>query len=385
MHPLVTVIIPVYNRAFTIRRAIDSVLDQSYKELELIIVDDCSLDNTVQIVKSYRDKRINLICLPKNCGANTARNTGLRAAKGEYIAFQDSDDEWFKEKLEIQIEYMEKTRKKVCYCPYILIAEQQKIIVPTYAEQKELYEEKIIDVLRRGNVISTQTLVIHKEVVEKVGMFDETMKSQQDYELVIRICQKYKIAYVNQPLVNVYRLKECITNNSGVLADALGKILIKHINFVDFESIVHLYLYHCEWYDIAGANLEWIDTVCTALWGTGKIEKMKQCVKIKEYMTGWYNYFIENIIGKDFIIYGAGVYGKKVYNILKKFGAVPKCFWVTYDQREKEINGIPVLKIPDKADRKIPIVVSVRREKQGELVNNLLSRGVENYYIYPFG
>ena len=117
MHPLVTVIIPVYNRAFTIRRAIDSVLDQSYKELELIIVDDCSLDNTVQIVKSYRDKRINLICLPKNCGANTARNTGLRAAKGEYIAFQDSDDEWFKEKLEIQIEYMEKTRKKVCYCP----------------------------------------------------------------------------------------------------------------------------------------------------------------------------------------------------------------------------------------------------------------------------
>ena len=102
-------------------------------------------------------------------------------------------------------------------------------------------------------------------------------------------------------------------------------------------------------------------------------------------MTGWYNYFIENIIGKDFIIYGAGVYGKKVYNILKKFGAVPKCFWVTYDQREKEINGIPVLKIPDKADRKIPIVVSVRREKQGELVNNLLSRGVENYYIYPFG
>ena len=81
MRPLVSVIIPVYNRAATIQRAVDSVLRQSYKELEIIIVDDCSSDDTVRVVNSYQDKRIKLICLSRNSGANTARNTGIRAAK----------------------------------------------------------------------------------------------------------------------------------------------------------------------------------------------------------------------------------------------------------------------------------------------------------------
>jgi glycosyltransferase involved in cell wall biosynthesis len=385
MYPLVTVIIPVFNRASTIRRAIDSVLEQSYKDLELIVVDDCSSDNTVQIVNSYQDRRVSLICLPQNCGANTARNTGLRVAKGEYIAFQDSDDEWLKDKLEIQIDYMNKSRSKACYCPYTLFTEQEKFIIPAYADQKEIYEEKIMDTLRKESVISTQTLVIHKSIIEKVGMFDETMKRLQDYEFVIRICQKYKIAYVNQPLVNVYRMKECISNASEALADALGRILTKHTSFIDFESIIHTYLYNCEWYDSAGVNWEWIDTVCRNLGDADKTEKVEQCNKVKEYMMGWYHYFTKNIVGNEFVIYGAGAYGKKVYKILKELGAVPKNFWVTYNQQEEEIDGIPILKIPDRINRQIPVVVSVSRKKQRELVDNLISRGVENYYIYPFG
>lgn len=385
MHPLVTVIIPTYNRAATIRRAIDSVLGQSYKELELIIVDDCSSDNTVQIVHSYCDKRINLICLPQNGGANAARNMGISAAKGEYIAFQDSDDEWLKDKLAVQMDYINITGKKVCYCQHTLITETKRISIPEQTNQKEIYEEKISDVLRKRNVISTQTLVIHKEVVEKIGMFDETMKRLQDYEFVIRICQKYNIAYINQSLVNVYRMKECISNDNIALADALGKILIKHIEFMDFESVMHYYLYYCEWYDVDKINLQWIDTILNALHDTGKIEKLKQSLKMKKYMIGWYNFFVQNIIGKEFVIYGAGVYGKKTYCILKKLGAVPKSFWVTYNQQEKDIDGIPVLRIPDRLDRQVSVVISVSREKQRELVSNLNSRGIVNYYIYPFG
>jgi glycosyltransferase involved in cell wall biosynthesis len=379
------VIIPTYNRAGTIRRAIDSVLGQSYKELELIIVDDCSSDNTVQIIHSYHDKRIHLICLSENGGANVARNKGIRAAKGEYIAFQDSDDEWLEDKLAVQVDYMDRAGKKVCYCQHTLITEMERIRIPEQTDQKEIYEEKITDVLRKWNVISTQTLVIHKEVVEKIGMFDETMKRLQDYEFVIRICQKYDIAYIDRPLVNVYRMKECISNDKKALADALGRILVRHIDFMDFESVRHLYLYYCEWYDADGINMQWIDTVLGALHDAGKIEKLGQIVKMKENMAGWYDFFSKNIIGKKFVIYGAGGYGKKTYSILKKIGAVPECFWVTYNQQEKDIDGIPVLRIPDRAEARIPVVVSVSREKQGELVDNLLSRGMVNYYIYPLG
>lgn len=157
MRPLVSVIIPVYNRAATIQRAVDSVLRQSYKELEIIIVDDCSSDDTVRVVNSYQDKRIKLICLSRNSGANTARNTGIRAAKGEYIAFQDSDDEWLENKLELQMDYMFRTGKKVCYCSHILLTENEKIIIPDDNRPKEIYEEKIAAILRKENVVSTQT------------------------------------------------------------------------------------------------------------------------------------------------------------------------------------------------------------------------------------
>lgn len=384
MHPLVTVIIPTYNRAATIRRAIDSVLEQSYKNLELIIVDDCSSDDTVQIVHSYCDKRINLICLPQNGGANAARNKGINAAKGEYIAFQDSDDEWLEDKLAIQIDYMNRARKKVCYCQHTLITDTKRINIPEHTNQKEIYEEKIVDLLRKMNVISTQTLIIHKEVVEKIGMFDETLKRLQDYEFVIRICQKYDISYVDQALVNVYRLNDCISNNNWALADALKKILIKHTNFVDFESFMRCYLYYCDWYNVSGIDLQWIDTVLNALCDAGKIEQMEQGTKMKEKMLGWYDFFSKNIVGNKFVMYGAGAYGKKIYCILKKLGAVPESFWVTCkQQREDDIDGIPILKIPDRVDIQIPIVISVNKKKQSELIANLIKRGMTNYYIYP--
>ena len=101
-------------------------------------------------------------------------------------------------------------------------------------------------------------------------------------------------------------------------------------------------------------------------------------------MLCWYNYFTREIIGNEFIIYGAGVYGKKSYYILKRAGVVPRCFWVTHDQKEKEIDGIPVLRIPDKVNNKIPVIIAVNQEKQKELINNLLSREVKDFYVYPF-
>lgn len=379
-----TVIIPTYNRADTIKRSIDSVLGQSYRELELIIVDDGSSDNTVQIVNSYQDERLRLIRFSGNHGANVARNRGISAARGKYIAFQDSDDEWFKDKLEIQIKYMEEKKRKVCYCPYILVEDGVRTIVPEYAENKDIYEEKIMDVLRKKNVITTQSLIIHREVIETVGMFDETMIRLQDYEYAIRICQCYKIAYINKPLLNAYRMRECITNNKAALIDACKKILVKHINFVDSEVILRTFLHSCELYDENGIYSAHLNEILKSVQMVEKTVSTEKCIKNIEYIIYWYKFYSEKIFDKEFLIYGAGTYGKMAYNALKDIGSVPKCFWVTHKQQETDIEGIPILEIPDKLDRQMPVIIAVGKKIQAELINNLIAMGVKDYCIYPF-
>lgn len=106
-NPKVSVIIPTYNRAHLIGRAIKSVLNQTYKDFEIIIVDDGSTDKTEEVVKDFKDERVRYIRREKNKGGSAARNTGIKAARGEYIAFQDSDDEWLPEKLEKQMKAFE--------------------------------------------------------------------------------------------------------------------------------------------------------------------------------------------------------------------------------------------------------------------------------------
>src|ERR1700733_11873432 len=112
-NPLVSVIIPVYNREHCVKRAIDSVLAQTYKDFEVVVVADGSKDGSAEILKSYGEA-IRLIC-QKNAGAGTARNTGIRAARGQWIAFLDSDDEWKPGKLACQMEFIEKYGAKICY------------------------------------------------------------------------------------------------------------------------------------------------------------------------------------------------------------------------------------------------------------------------------
>lgn len=109
----VSVIIPTYNRAHLLGRAIQSVLAQTYEDFEIIVVDDASTDVTEQVVKSFADDRINYIRHQKNKGGSSARNTGIKAAKGEFIAFLDSDDEWVPKKLEKEINRLQTLSNEV--------------------------------------------------------------------------------------------------------------------------------------------------------------------------------------------------------------------------------------------------------------------------------
>jgi len=202
--PKVSVIIPTYNRAHLIGRAIKSVLNQTFQDFEIIVVDDGSTDNTREIVKSFVDKRIRYYYHEKNKGYPEALNKGLNLARGSYIAFQDDDDEWFPEKLYRQMMIFKNAKKKtgVVYSGFWKIKDGKKLYIPsTHVIQKEgnIHEE-----LLKGNFIGMPTSIVKRECFDKVGMFDTTISCLQDWDLWIRISKYYEFKYIPEPLVISY-------------------------------------------------------------------------------------------------------------------------------------------------------------------------------------
>lgn len=226
--PTVSIILPTFNRSYIIDRSIRSILDQTYQEFELIIVDDGSTDNTEDVVRSFEDKRINYLKYKLNRGAAHARNVGIREARGQYIAFQDSDDEWISDKLAKQIEVITETSPDVgiVYSGYWRIIGYEK----TYLPKKGNYSKggDIQDILLKGNFITTQTVLMRKECLKKAGLFDERLPRFQDWELWLRASKWYLFQFIDEPLVITYYQKDSITSKPDSLIDAFELILQKH-------------------------------------------------------------------------------------------------------------------------------------------------------------
>lgn len=219
---MVSVIIPSYNREKTIERAVMSVLNQTYKDLELIVVDDCSKDNTVEVLKSIKDDRFKIIELEKNSGACVARNVGVENAQGDYIAFQDSDDEWLLDKLEKQMAIFEKEKVDLVFCAFNRFGLGKNFTCPKLSEG--IVERKT---LLEDSRISTQTLVGKKECFENVK-FDPEMPRLQDYDITIRLSKKYSIYFVNEPLVNMYVQNDSISISKNKMIRAETIIFSKY-------------------------------------------------------------------------------------------------------------------------------------------------------------
>ncbi|NKE34533.1 glycosyltransferase family 2 protein [Natronococcus sp. JC468] len=211
---LVSVIVPTYNREETVSRAIDSVLAQTYDELEVVVVDDGSTDDTRSVLESYDDDRVRPIYHETNQGANVARNTGIEHARGKYVAFLDSDDEWRPEKLEAQLDVLEKRSEEwvAAYCGFafeltgpidrlrglaasVLSRADDR---PRMEGGTELIGEILADNVHTG---AGSTLIVRTDVAREVGGFDETLDRFQDPEFVLRILEVGKLAYVDEPLV----------------------------------------------------------------------------------------------------------------------------------------------------------------------------------------
>ena len=219
---MVSVIIPSYNREKTIERAVMSVLNQTYKDLELIVVDECSKDNTVEVLKSIKDDRFKIIELEKNSGACVARNVGVENAQGDYIAFQDSDDEWLLDKLEKQMAIFEKEKVDLVFCAFNRFGLGKNLTCPKLSEG--IVERKT---LLEDSRISTQTLVGKKECFENVK-FDPEMPRLQDYDITIRLSKKYSIYFVNEPLVNMYVQNDSISISKNKMIRAETIIFSKY-------------------------------------------------------------------------------------------------------------------------------------------------------------
>jgi len=236
----VNVVIPTYNRAHLIRKAVQSVLDQSYQDFEIIIVDDASTDNTEEAVRSLKDERIRYIRHEKNKGAGAARNTGIRAANGEYIAFQDSDDEWLPEKLEKQMKVFENAPPEVgvVYTGFWRIEKNKKNYIPSsWIIQKNgnIHKE-----LLKGNFIGTPATLIKRECFKKVGLFEEYIPAREDWELWIRISKYYEFKYIPEPLMISYYTSGSVNEKSIIASiNILEFIINKHYkNFAKHKKIL---------------------------------------------------------------------------------------------------------------------------------------------------
>ncbi|GAB4114371.1 MAG: glycosyltransferase [Candidatus Caldatribacteriota bacterium] len=235
-NPTVSVIIPTYNRAHLVGRAIQSVLDQTYQDFELIVVDDGSTDNTEDIIKEFqrKDDRIKYLKHEKNKGGSAARNTGIKNSVGKYIAFQDSDDEWLPEKLEKQMRVFENAPAKigVVYTGFWRIEGNKKIYIPSDRITRK--EGDIHDELLNGNFVTTQSIVARKKCFEKAGMFDESLPRLQDWELVIRLSKYYDFKCIDEPLLTSPFTPDSISANNDALIKVVELILAKH--FKDFDK-----------------------------------------------------------------------------------------------------------------------------------------------------
>lgn len=245
--PAVSVVIPVYNRAETIRAAIESVLRQTWTDFELLIVDDGSVDATMTEAATVRDPRIRLLSNPRNLGAAAARNTGIRAARGTWVAFQDSDDEWLPGKLEKQMARLTAPEASyvAAYCGMLIVggvdddsgaegsARPQMRYYP--GPEMEGLDGDVLPALKCTSVISTQTFVVRREILTRIGGFDEDLEVLEDWDCALRVAMCGPIAFVDEPLVIQRFSANSLTRGDRRRLESRVRLVEKHLSLLEEE------------------------------------------------------------------------------------------------------------------------------------------------------
>ena len=227
--PTVSVIIPAYNCAAFIPETLESVFAQTYHDIEIILVDDGSTDNTPAVVAPYLD-RITYI-RQKNGGLPAARNAGIRSAQGEFIALLDADDSWMADKLERQLPRFADAEVGIIYSDFSVRYADGRFQASYLVNRPLASEGYVLESYIRSRFLFPSTIVIRQKCLEEFGFFDEEMLACEDIELFARICSRWKVARVDAPLVIRYEGTHNITSDSRKINQytilALQKVLSK--------------------------------------------------------------------------------------------------------------------------------------------------------------
>lgn len=370
----VSIVMPVYNRENIVKESIYSVLNQTFTNFELIVVNDASTDCTVERIKEIGDKRIRILDMECNSGANVARNNGIYAAKGDYIAFIDSDDCWMPDKLQEQISYMINQNLKVSFTPYEF-RDTKEVVPVDFMSYKNDYK-KIRDTLRMYNIVGTPTLIIKREIVEVIGGFDENIPRLQDYEYVIRIVGKFDIGCCPKILLSVGTATSGrISNNKEGLYKALGYIISKHYNFINLctDSIFFKNIFINDELDmnIFQMIVDNCDKYKNEFFNAIICEQQSIIKRNNAIIKKVQGININSIRSEQFLIWGAGKQGKKVYNELKKIGKKPRYFVISGKPIEQFIDGIEVVNINNINTENYDVILGVARKTQYELMDKI--------------
>lgn len=219
---MISIIIPTYNRASVLERAVRSVLNQEGAELEVIVVDDGSTDGTREVLESIGDPRVRYERLPGRSGACAARNRGIELARGDYIAFQDSDDEWLPGKLATQLRQLRQSGADVVFCALerYNVRGERLLVSPgnDVAPGPVTYEQLLM-----GNLCSTQTILGRRTCFEDVR-FDPSMPRLQDWDMMLRMTRRYEVRYFRDVLVRLYEQSDSISAHPERLLTAMRLI-----------------------------------------------------------------------------------------------------------------------------------------------------------------
>jgi glycosyltransferase involved in cell wall biosynthesis len=199
----VSVIIPTRNRLAYLQSAITSVLNQTFRDFEILVIDDSSEPAARDAVTSFADQRIKYIRHENNKGVAASRNTGLLNSTSNYIGFLDDDDEWVPEKLAKQCELLKKSPSAVgaVYTGAVAVGSTSRNIL--FEVHPRARGHIFDDVLTRNSLTPTSTILLRRECVEKVGFFDETLKYGEDCDMWLRISRDFHFDYIDEPLVRI--------------------------------------------------------------------------------------------------------------------------------------------------------------------------------------
>jgi glycosyltransferase involved in cell wall biosynthesis len=225
--PLVSVVIPACNAAPWIRRAVDSVLAQTYRPIELIVVDDGSTDATVQQLDACRG--LALVLQKPNGGQSSARNAGIRAARGEWIALLDADDEWLPNKVELQLAALRNSPEcQWVYSDAYIVREHDRSRAKSIGRQMTLHAGDILEHLLLEDFIPSPTPLIAWGVFQEVGGFDESHRKRfgEDWDMWLKIARRYRIACVREPLAIYHVHAGCYSMSVDLDTRIFSKIQI---------------------------------------------------------------------------------------------------------------------------------------------------------------